>query len=193
VRRLAVLAAGILAGLLVVLTAQAAPTAAFYSHGWGVGTDTFIYFPHAFVVLHGPAPQAPDEAYGFTAVSQGLVALVRPTRGMVDRPQPVYRGEAKLHFSVTLTDDESVALYKVIDAWGARDAPLYDLDKHNCVGFVAALAQAADLKTPEVIGRDPEKFLEAVKRLNPERVAALPHPTPPDPPSPGLPPPGNSP
>jgi len=193
VRRLAVLAAGVLAGLLVTLTAQAAPTAAFYSHGWGVGPDTYIYFPHAFVVIHGAAPQAPDEAYGFTAVSQGLVALVRPTRGMVERPEPAYRGEATLHFTVALSDDEYVAVRAVIDAWGRTGAPLYNLDKHNCVGFVAALAQAADLKTPEAIGRDPEKFLEAVRRLNPERVAALPRPTPDDPGVRAAPPAGSAP
>jgi hypothetical protein len=193
VRRLSALVAAILAGLLVALTAQAAPTAAFYSHGWGVGPDTYIYFPHAFVVIHGAAPQAPDEAYGFTAVSQGLVALVRPTRGMVERPEPVYRGEATLHFTVALTDGEYAGLRAVIYAWGAKGAPLYDLDKHNCVGFVAALAQAADLKTPAIIGRDPEKFLEAVKRLNPERVAALPRPTPGDPGGRAVPPAGSAP
>jgi hypothetical protein len=93
-----------------------------------VGPDTYIYFPHAFVVSHGAPPQAPDEGYGFTAVSQGLVALVRPTKGMVERPGPAHRREATLHFTVALTDDDYAAMRKVIDAWGGKGAPLYDLD-----------------------------------------------------------------
>jgi hypothetical protein len=71
-------------------------------------------------------------------------------------------------------------MHRVIDAWGAADAPLYDLDRHNCVGFVAALARAADLETPAAVGRDPVRFLEAVKQLNRGRVAALARPTPDD-------------
>lgn len=166
--------------------AQAKTTISFYSHGWGVAS-LFVYFPHAFVVIRrdqpDPAGSAPPPAprdpaagpgavpasYGFTAVSQGPEALTGPTPGVVESADPDYMKRSTLHLTVEITDQEYEALLKRIAAWSGPGAPPYDLNRHNCVGFVADLASAIDLKTPTTIGRDPTRYLDQLARLNPDR------------------------
>ncbi len=166
--------AGLVALLLTASAARCETTIAFYSHGWGTGPNGFVYFPHAFVVIRrdgkpGDPPQ--EEAWGYTAADPNDPGVfVRPSKGMVDQPNPAYRGKAVLHFAVAISDDQYAALHKVIDAWSGPDAPLYDLRSHNCVGFVAALATTLNLTIPPKIGEDPTKFLEGVRRLNPGRL-----------------------
>jgi hypothetical protein len=168
------LAAGLVALMLTAGAARCETTVDFYSHGWGMGPNGLMYFPHAFVVIRragqpGDAPK--EEAWGYTAASTWDIGVfAHAAKGMVDQPDPVYRKKAVLHFSVEASDEEYAALRRVIDAWGGPDAPLYDLNSHNCVGFVAALASAVDLQIPTTIGRDPDRFLEGVRRLNPGRL-----------------------
>jgi hypothetical protein len=149
----------------------------FYSHGWGLGPGGFMYFPHAFVVIEHStsADAAPtEEAYGFTAASTtDPTVLMRPSQGTVERPDPVYRQKAVLHFTVAASDDQYAALKQTIAAWGGPGAPLYDLSSHNCVGFVGAIAQSVGLKTPATVGEDPVKFIEAMRKLNPDRLVDL--------------------
>lgn len=154
--------------------AMADTTVAFYSHGWGVRMDGFMYFPHAFVVVRrdGPDGARSEASYGFTAVSQGPDALAGPTRGIVKPAAETYRKQAALHFTVSATDAEYQAMQAVIAAWGGPGAAPYDLRRHDCVDFVAALAAALDLKLPAAYGIDPAKFLEQVRRLNADRITS---------------------
>ena len=166
--------AGLAALLLTAGAARCETTVAFYSHGWGAGPNGMVYFPHSFVVIrHSAKPDEPpqEEAYGYTAADPNDPGVfMRPSKGMVDQPNPTYRGKAVLHFAVAISDDQYAALHKVIDAWGGPGAPLYDLRRHNCVGFVAELATTLGLTIPTTIGEDPTKFLEGVRRLNPGRL-----------------------
>jgi len=170
------LLAGIVALLVSAAAARADTTVAFYSHGWGVAPSGMVYFPHAFVVItHADEPGDPpkQEAWGFTAADPNdITVFAHSAKGEVDQPNPTYRQRAVLHFEVSASDEQYAALHKVIEAWGGPGAPLYDLRSHNCVGFVADLASALDLKIPTWIGEDPAKFLEAVRRLNPGRLLA---------------------
>jgi hypothetical protein len=175
-RRFAPAAAFVLA-LMIGCVAQAATTVAFYSHGWGVGPHGFIYFPHAFVLIQrsGEAGAAPtEETYGFTAAGQDPSVLMHPTPGEVIPEQPVYRDKSTLHFTVEATEAQYLALKVRVAAWAAPGAPLYDLNGHNCITFVAELATILGLATPPPTGRDPGKFLEGVRQLNPGRVTAAP-------------------
>ena len=166
---------------LFVLSAGAArceTRVEFWSHGWGMGPNGMMYFPHAFVVIrHSAGPDDPpkEEAWGYTAASTWDIGVfAHPSKGMVDQPDPTYRKKATLHFAVEATDAQYAALHQVIDAWGGPGSPLYDLNAHNCVGFAAAMASALGLQIPPTIGRDPSKFLEAVRRLNPGRFIETP-------------------
>jgi hypothetical protein len=169
----------VVAGLALLLISAGAgrcdTTVAFYSHGWGVAPNGMMYFPHAFVVItHSAKPGDPpqEEAWGYTAADPNdITVLARSSKGVVDQPNPDYRKKAVLHFDVTASDDQYAALHKVIDIWGGPGAQLYNLKSHNCVGFVAELATALGLQIPATIGEDPAKFLEGVRRLNPERLA----------------------
>ena len=165
---------GLVALLLSAGAARCETTVSFYSHGWGTGPNGMVYFPHAFVVIHRDANSAdppPEEAWGYTAADPNdPTVFVRPSRGMVDQPNPNYRGKAVLHFTVAISDDQYAALHQVIDTWGGPHAKLYDLRSHNCVGFVAELATTIGLTIPTTIGEDPSKFLEGVRRMNPGRL-----------------------
>jgi hypothetical protein len=165
--------------------ARCETTVAFYSHGWGMGPNGMMYFPHAFVVIqHADKAGDPlkEEAWGYTAASTWDIGVfAHPAKGMVDQPDPTYRKKAVLHFTVEASDAQYAALHQVIDAWGGPDSPLYDLNRHNCVGFAAAMASALGLQIPDAIGRDPAKFLEAVRRLNPGRFVEVASGAPPAP------------
>ena len=170
-RKAAFLAFQLLA-LAVATAARADTSVSFYAHGWGAKGD-FVYFPHAFVVITRTGEDGrpgSDESYGFTAVSQTPDLLFHATRGAVEPADPAYRGLSALRFSLTVSADEYRAIRDVVWRWGRDGAPLYDLKRHNCVDFIAEIARAAGLATPAVPGADPGKFLEAVRRMNAERI-----------------------
>jgi hypothetical protein len=160
----------------VAAAAHAAITVAFYSHGWGMGPHGFIYFPHAFVVIERPGAAgaaASEETYGYTAVGQDPSVLMHPTPGQVIPEDPVYLKKSTLHFTVEASEAQYQALRAVVAAWAAAGSPLYDLNGHNCITFVAVLAQALGLTTPPPTGRDPGRFLEAVRQLNGGRLTRV--------------------
>jgi hypothetical protein len=173
-RRLAPILA-LVVSLALAGAAHAAITVSFYSHGWGTGAHGFIYFPHAFIMIERPGPDgapAPPESYGFTAVGQDISVLMHPTPGQVIPEDPVYLTRSTLHFTLQITEGEYQALRATAAKWAAPGAPLYNLDGHNCITFVAELASALGLKIPPPTGRDPGKFLEGVRQLNAARLPA---------------------
>ncbi len=172
-RRLACLAAFVCA-LAAAGVAHAGITISFYSHGWGLGHG-LVYFPHAFVLIERTgAPDAPvsRETYGYTAIAQDPSVLLHPTPGEVIPEDPSYLKRSTLHFTLTISEAQYRALKATVAAWAAPGSQLYSLDGHNCITFVADLAQELGLKTPPPTGRDPGRFLEAVRRLNAARFAA---------------------
>jgi len=159
--------------LVVAGGARGAITVSFYSHGWGMGPHGFIYFPHAFVVIErtdAAGARASEETYGFTAVGQDPSVLMHPTPGEVIPEDPVYLKKSILHFTVEATEAQYQALKAKVAAWAAPGSPLYDLNGHNCITFVAELAGALGLQAPPPTGRDPGRFLEGVRQLNPGRL-----------------------
>ncbi len=96
---------------------------------------------------------------------------MHPTPGEVIPEDPVYLKKSTLHFTLQITEAEYQALRAMAAKWAAPGAPLYNLDGHNCITFVAELATALGLKIPPPSGRDPGKFLDGVRRLNADRLS----------------------
>ena len=165
----------LLAAFLVLgLPAQAlaAVEIAFYSRELG-GNN----FPHAFVALHGRVDstgEVVDTSFGFTAKSVTPALLFGSVSGevVVEGPEQIARSDRQ--FALTLTDEQYAAVMAVIDSWRNRDQPSYNLNRRNCVHFVAELAQAVGLRV-EYVGRlmkRPRSFLQHVRSLNPQLTGA---------------------
>lgn len=147
--------------------AQAAVEVAFYSRELG-GNN----FPHAFVVLRGTVDstgEAVDTAYGFTAKAITPAILWGSVAGevVVETPRQIARSDRQ--FAVTLDDARYARLMAVVERWRSRPQPSYNMNRRNCVHFVAELAEAAGLRveTLDRLMKRPRSFLLHIRELNP--------------------------
>ena len=162
-RLIALLAAALLA--LTAAPGWAAVSITFYSKELGAS------FPHAFVVVEGTLDRGGariEEDYGFTAKTISPAILWGKVAGEVitDHTASYVKGSDG-HFTVTLTDAEYDRVMGTIGRWRSAKQPSYDLDKHNCVHFVAELAAAIGM-TPDMkkLMKKPRSFLEALTAQN---------------------------
>ena len=148
--------------------ALAAVEIAFYSRELG-GNN----FPHAFVALHGTVDstgEAVETSYGFTAKAVTPAILFGSVSGEVEVEGPRQIARSDRQFALTLTDDQYRAVMAVVATWRNRPQPSYNLNRRNCVHFVAELAEAVGLRV-EYQGRlmkRPRSFLQHVRSLNPQ-------------------------
>jgi hypothetical protein len=160
VQRLIALAAAALLALTAA-PAWAAVSITFYSKELGAS------FPHAFVVLEGTLDRGGpriEEDYGFTAKTISPAILWGKVSGeVITDHSPGYIKGSDPHFTVSLTDSEYDRVMAAVGRWRSARQPSYDLDKHNCVHFVAELAGAigmvADTKK---LMKKPRSFLETL-------------------------------
>lgn len=148
--------------------AAAAVEIAFYSRELG-GNN----FPHAFVALNGTVDatgERVDTTYGFTAKAVTPAILFGSVAGEV-----VVEGERQIarstrQFALTLSDERYQAVMAVVERWRARPQPSYNLNRANCVHFVAELAEAVGLRVERVqrLMKRPRSFLLHVRELNPQ-------------------------
>ena len=166
-RAIALLFAALLA--VVAVPASAAVSFTFYSKELGAS------FPHAFVILEGTLDRGGpriEEDYGFTAKTISPAILWGKVAGEVitDHTVGYVRGSDR-HFTLVLTDDEYDRAMATIARWRAVKQPSYDLDRHNCVHFVAEIAAgiglAADTKR---FMKKPRSYLEALTQANRPRL-----------------------
>ena len=166
--------AGRLARLLVFLVlllsghgaAVAAVEIAFYSREMGGS-----HFPHAFVRLSG-TPDAGgepvDTTFGFTARRISPAILFGSVAGhvVVEVPQLVAR--SRREFALILTDAQYEAVQETVRRWRGRRQPSYNLNRRNCVHFVADLARTIGLRVEnaEALMKRPGAFLAHVRSLN---------------------------
>jgi hypothetical protein len=162
-RIIAVLAAALLA--LTAAPGWAAVSITFYSKELGAS------FPHAFVVVEGTLDRGGariEEDYGFTAKTISPAILWGKVAGKVitDHTAGYVRGSDR-HFTVTLTDAEYDRVMATISRWRSAKQPSYDLDKHNCVHFIADLAGAIGMR-PDTrkLMKKPRSFLETLTAQN---------------------------
>lgn len=155
-----------------VVPAQAAVTITFWSQEFGQN------FPHAFFTFSG-APDAGgpsiNESYGFTAKAITPALLMGSVGGMIDRPKPSYIAKSNAHFSVVLSDAQYAAVRSLIDEWGANGDSHYNLNRRNCVHFVAEAARRSGLTVtePKALMKKPRSFIQSVEHANVGRVTVI--------------------
>ena len=155
--------------LLHPATAFAAVRVSFYSHEFGSN------FPHAFITLEGQddrTGQKINANYGFTATHISPGILLGPVKGEVFSREPAkeagYIAASDRHFSFDLSDAEYDSLLARIDKWRNLKQPSYDLNRQNCVHFVADMAAALGMSadTPKALMKKPRSYTEHLTRTN---------------------------
>ena len=155
-----------------VVPAQAAVTITFWSQEFGQN------FPQAFFTFSG-APDAGgsavNESYGFTAKAITPALLMGSVGGMIDRPKPSYIAKSNAHFSVVLTDAQYASIRSLIDEWGEKGDSHYNLNRRNCVHFVAEAARRSGLSVVEdkKLMKKPRSFIQSVEQANAGRVTVI--------------------
>lgn len=158
-----------LIALLLLLIAAAPATAAvtitFYSHEFG------SRFPHAFIYLEGTpdaggAPVAGN--YGFTATSVTPAILMGSVKGDVESASPSYVAKSQPHWQMRLTDTQYGEVLALLEKWRTLPGRSYNLNRRNCVHFVAEMARTLGLRADEKaeLMKKPRSFLEDVLRQN---------------------------
>jgi hypothetical protein len=162
-RLTAFLAAALLA--LTAAPAWAAVSITFYSKELGAS------FPHAFVILDGTPDRGGariEEDYGFTAKTISPAILWGKVAGEVITDHTVsYVKGSDRHFTLALTDSEYDRVMATIARWRAGKQPSYDLERHNCVHFVAEIAAAVGMTADtKKLMKKPRSFLQTLTARN---------------------------
>jgi hypothetical protein len=90
--------------------------------------------------------------------------------GTVKSEDEQYLTIANNHFAIPISDSQYAAIEAEVAKW--RDAPgkAYNLNSHNCVNFVARIAEMVGLKAPvpPQFEKHPKAWLNYVAELNPQ-------------------------
>jgi hypothetical protein len=129
-------------------------------------------FPHTFVVLEGTLDrngERIDEDYGFSAkMISPAILWGRVSGKVISDHEGGYLKASDKHFTVRLTDAEYDRVMATVERWRTAKQPTYDLDKANCIHFVAEIAAAIGMEATHRKGlmRKPRSFVEAVTAAN---------------------------
>lgn len=156
--------------LLVPMLGLAQPafakvTITFYSHDFG------SHWPHAFFTLKGTLEatgEAVDANYGFTPVTVGPNILFGNAKGRLDIATPKYIADSNAHFSMEISDAEYETVIGIVHKWRDKPQGSYNLNKANCVHFVAEALRAVGMKTniKSKYFKKPKSFMLEVTDLN---------------------------
>jgi hypothetical protein len=150
---------------LAAVPASAAVELTFYSKELGAS------FPHAFVTLHGTLDrtgQRIDADYGFTAKAISPAILFGKVGGEVisDHGAAYIKGSDK-HFALMLGDEDYDRVMATVERWRRLPQPSYDLNRENCVHFVASIAAAIGMTADtSKLMKKPRSFLNALTEAN---------------------------
>lgn len=155
-----------LLAFLVAMPARAEVSVSFYSRDFGE------VFPHAYFEVTGTLDDGtavPRTNYGFTAKNVTPAILFGSVDGEIVTMNPTYVRKSDRHFTIPVSDDHYRALMAVVADWRGRPGDSYNLNRANCVTFVADAAKALGLAVnPDTeFTKKPKSFLEEVTRLNP--------------------------
>lgn len=157
----------LLAALLALLpaTASAAVEISFYSKEFGSS------FPHAFVALEGTVDATGEKIqanYGFTATHVTPAILMGSVKGEVMSVDPKYMSKSDRHLSITLTDDEYARVMAAVERWRTLKQPSYNLNRQNCVYFVADVAATLGMQadTPKKLMKKPRSYIQSLLGAN---------------------------
>ena len=162
----------LLAAVLVALPLPAAAQVMLTFHSF-TGSYFIGRFPHAFISMAGTLDgngQRIDENYGYTAKHLSTKILSGNVEGTIMIEKPKYLTSTNRHFTVAISDAQYHAIVAEMVRW--RDAPgkAYNLDHHNCVHFVARIAELMGINAPvpQNMVRKPKQWLNYVTTLNPQ-------------------------
>jgi hypothetical protein len=151
--------------------ASAAVEIRFYSKESGSS------FPHAFVELEGVDDRTGEKVhanYGFTATKISPAILLGAVTGDVMAVDEAYVRGSDRHFSFVLTDAEHDVVKATIDKWRNLKQPSYNLNRQNCVFFVADVAASLGMRadTPKALMKKPRSYTESLVAANRTWLAA---------------------
>jgi len=134
-------------------------------------------FPHAYVALEGMLDRTGERIsanYGFTATHVSPAVLMGSVKGEVMSVDADYMSRSDRHFSVTLSDAEYDQVMATVERWRMLKQPSYNLNRQNCVYFVAHVAAALGMtaETPRALMKKPRSYLEMLTRANQTWLAA---------------------
>lgn len=158
---------------LALLPGQAAAAVdiTFYSKEFGSS------FPHAFVALKGTLDRTGervDTNYGFTATHVSPAVLMGSVTGEVMSVDAKYQAGSDAHFTLRLSDSDYDQVMATVERWRTLQQPSYNLNRQNCVFFVAHVAAALGMTadTPRALMKKPRSYLEMLGRANRAWLAA---------------------
>ena len=134
-------------------------------------------FPHAYVALKGKPDRGGaeiDTNYGFTATHVSPAILMGSVSGEIMSVDPEYQSKSDQHFAITLSDAEFDQVMATVERWRTLKQPSYNLNKQNCVFFVAHVAAALGMtaETPPALMKKPRSYLEMLSRSNADWLQA---------------------
>lgn len=158
-----------------IAPASAQVTITFWSQEMGKN------FPHAFFTLRGTveATGAPvDISYGFTAKAITPAILLGTVPGRIDLTTEKYIARSNAHFSTVISDAQYASVLALVEQWGEGGDYSYNLNRRNCVHFVAEAMRRSGLavEEPRALMKKPRSFTRSVAALNAGRVAVIEQP-----------------
>ena len=155
---------------VVPCVAEARVTVLFHSFNGSLFTGRY---PHTFVELSGTLDgdgRVIHENYGYTGDGTAMQALAGPMRGTIHVEEEGYLKNTNIHFAVPISDAQYFAIRQEIERWRNGPESTYNLETHNCVNFVARIAEMVGLKAqvPRNLEKKPKAWLNYLTGLNPQ-------------------------
>lgn len=162
--------------LFAALPAQARVVITFWSYENGGD------FPHAFFTLHGtPDRGGPPVrlSYGFTAKAITPAILLGTVPGKIDLTTKSYVARGIPHFAVAISDAQYDAVLRQVSEWNAKGSNSYNVNKRNCVHFVAEAMRRSGVRVVENLKliKKPRSFIRSIAALNAGRVSVVDKPS----------------
>ena len=153
--------------LVLAAPATAAVQVDFYSKEFGSS------FPHAYVRVTGTLERSGeriDQSFGFTAKTISPAILFGSVAGEIVPSEPEYIANSERHFSLELSDEEYDKLIATVERWRTMKQPSYNLNRRNCVFFVAEIARVLGMKaeTPKSLMKKPYSYIRSLITANGE-------------------------
>ena len=165
--------AALLALMLVAAPALAQARVMVLFHSFN-GSMFHGRYPHAFVELTGTIDgdgRAIHENYGYSAVGESYGILMGQTApGRITIEEDRYLKTTNVHFAVPISDAQYTAIRAEIERWRAGPENPYNIETHNCVNFVARIAELVGLRAqvPRTMEKRPKAWLNYLIGLNPQ-------------------------
>ncbi|MCW4462881.1 hypothetical protein OK349_14275 [Sphingomonas sp. BT-65] len=157
---------------LAAIPAQARVTVTFWSYENGGD------FPHAFFTVHGTPDRGGKPvqgAWGFTPKSVTPAMLLGTVGGKIDYTTKKYVARSIAHFSAPVSDAQYDSLIRLVGEWGEKGNNSYNINRRNCVHFVAEAMRRSGLRVVEdkKLIKKPRSFTRSIAALNAGRVAVI--------------------